>query len=160
MVNVLGKVDNIKFLVAGKNEGSYEVVKKYCERYENTKFLGTISMESVIEYTLKSDAVICPFDPTNKNNEMGLPNKFFESMVCGRPIISSKGTYLGKLTEELKCGLVEEFSEQGVTKGVIILRDDPKLCETLGKNGLKAAIERYNWKKQEEILIKIYKERL
>jgi glycosyltransferase involved in cell wall biosynthesis len=57
----------------------------------------------------------------------------------------------------LNCGIVEEFSKKGVIRAVKKLRDNPKLCKQLGRNGLKAAIDKYNWAEQEKILIKVYK---
>jgi len=117
-------------------------------------------MSEVVDYTLKSDAVICLFDPKNKNNKVGLANKQFEAMACGRPIICSKGVYSGEVTEKLNCGVVTDFSEEGIVEAVTKLRDEPELCETLGKNALNAAVTEYSWDKQEKDLIKIYEEKI
>jgi len=38
------------------------------------------------------------------------------------------------------------------------LKDDRLLCEELGKNALKAAVSEYNWIKQEEKLIEVYRD--
>jgi glycosyltransferase involved in cell wall biosynthesis len=79
-------------------------------------------------------------------------------MVCGRPVICTKGTRSGFITEKEKCGIVVDYSIDSLRDGIIKLRDNPKLCETLGKNALKAALDKYNWEKQEEKLIKIYEQ--
>lgn len=160
MVHYLGKVKNIKFLVAGKKEAFYNAVKNRCEKYDNVDFLGSLPMSEVIDYTLKSDAVICLFDPKNKNNKVGLANKQFEAMACGRPIICSKGIYSGEMTEKLNCGVVTEFSEEGIVEAVTKLRDEPELCVALGKSALKAAVNEYSWDKQEKDLIKTYEEKI
>ena len=42
-------------------------------------------------------------------------------------------------------------------EAIIKLRDSPELRERLGRNALKAAITKYNWQKQEEKLLELYK---
>jgi len=156
IVKILGDIEDIKFLVAGKKENLFDAVKVRCEKFDNIEFLGTLPLDKVIDYTLKSDAVLCMIRPTDKNAKIAHANKQFEAMVCGRALIASKDTYIGEMTEELNCGVVTEFSKDGIIEAVEKLRDDPKLREVLGKNGLKAAQNEYNWEKQEERLLKIY----
>jgi len=158
IVHILGKIKNIKFLVAGKKETLFKAVKARCDQYDNIEFLGSLPLDEVIDYTLKSDAVLCMIRPSDKNAKIAHANKQFEAMVCGRALISSKDTYIGEMTESLDCGIVEEFSEEGIINAVTKLRDDPQLCEKLGKNGLGAALNGYSWDKQEEKLLNIYKD--
>ena len=78
-------------------------------------------------------------------------------MVCGRPIICTKGTYSGELTEREETGLSVDYSKEALQEAIIRLRDDAALRERLGRNALRAAITKYNWPKQEEKLLEIYK---
>jgi len=158
IIDVIGNIENIKFVIAGKKENLYDEVKEKSKKYKNIKFLGTIPFEEVIPRTMESNAILCLFDPTNPNNEMGLPNKIFEGMITGRPIIVTKGLYYSKIIEKEKCGISVDYDKEEIRKSIIKLRDNSKLCEELGKNALKAAIREYNWKKQEEKLLRIYKE--
>jgi glycosyltransferase involved in cell wall biosynthesis len=157
IINFLGKIKGIKFFVAGQKESLFDAVKARCDKFKNIEFLGTVPLDKVIHYTKKSDAVLCMIKPTDKNARITMANKQFEAMVCGRALIASKDTYIGEMTKELNCGIVEEFSKKGVIRAVKKLRDNPKLCKQLGRNGLKAAIDKYNWAEQEKILIKVYK---
>ena len=113
-------------------------------------------MKKVIDETLKSDVIVCMLNPKLKNNRVGAPNKLFEAMVCGRPVIATEGTYSGNLVEKLQMGLTIKYDKESFRNAVIKLRDNPDLRKRLGKNALKAAIEKYNWTLQERELIKIY----
>jgi len=155
IVDTIGSIKNIRFIIAGKKENLYEEVKKRCERYDNVEFLGAIPFNEVIIRTLTCDVVVCMINPSDKNNRIGLANKQFEAMVCGRPIIITEGTYSGNLTKDLQCGLTVQYNETSLKLAIETLRDDKRLCEELGKNALKAAIE-YNWGKQEKKLLDVY----
>lgn len=158
VLSVADKIDNVRFLIAGKKEGLFEIVESMAESVDNADFLGTIPLKDVVPLTLKSHVVLCLFDPSNRLNQIGSPNKLFEAMVCGRPIIASKGTYSGKLVEELKIGVSIDFSEKSLIQAVKKLRDDPELCEKYGSNALNAALSKYNWENQEKKLLQLYDE--
>jgi glycosyltransferase involved in cell wall biosynthesis len=113
-------------------------------------------MEDVIPFTMKSDCVFLMIDPTHKYSKLALGNKQFEAMACGRPIICTKGTYSGEFTVKEDVGLAIDYTADALREAIIRLRDDPALRERLGKNGLKAAIEKYNWPTQAEKLITLY----
>ena len=71
------------------------------------------------------------------------------NLTCGRPIICTKGTWAGDLTEQLNCGLTVKYDKESVKEAIIKLRDNPGLCKELGRNALKAAKDRYNWENEE-----------
>ena len=50
------------------------------------------------------------------------------------------------------------YTKKDLKEAIIKLRDSSILREELGKNALKAAINKYNWEKQKEKLVKIYEE--
>jgi glycosyltransferase involved in cell wall biosynthesis len=114
-------------------------------------------MQEVLPMTKKADLIICMTSPNDFNCSNAFANKQFEAMICGRPIICTKGTYPGEITEKEKCGLVADYTKEALKKAIIILRDNPKLCEELGRNALDSAIKEYNWEKQEKKLLDVYK---
>ena len=155
IVDIIGSIKNVKFVIAGKKENLYEEVKRRCKLYDNVEFLGAIPFNEVIPRTLACDVVVCMINPIDKNNRIGLANKQFEAMVCGRPVIITEDTYAGSLTKDLRCGLTVQYNENSLRGAVETLRDNKRLCEELGKNALKAASE-YNWGKQEKKLLEVY----
>ena len=156
-LDVIGNIKNVKFVIAGKKENLYDVVKQKSLEYDNIDFLGPITYDKVIPTTLKSDVVLCMIYPNDINNKIASANKQFEAMVCGRPIICTKDTRSGDITNEEKCGLVIDFNKKNLENAIIKLRDNQKICEELGRNALKAAINKYNWKSEEKKLINLYK---
>lgn len=157
IVEYVGTINNIQFIIAGKKARLYTEVEQVSRKYNNVIFLGSIPYHQIIEKTLHCNAILCMLDPSDKNNQVGLPNKIFEAMLTGRPVIVTKGLYYSELVEAEKCGVSVNYDFEEVKKTIIMLRDNPKRCEELGKNGLNAAIREYNWEKQKETLLMVYK---
>ena len=156
LVDIIGKMKSVKFVIAGKKENLYEEVKKRSEKYNNIEFLGTLSFNDVIPTTIESDVVICMINPDDANNKIGLANKQFEAMVCGRPIICTKGTFSGKMTENLNCGIAVDYNSDSLREGIIKLKNNKNLCEQIGKNALKLSKEKFNWGKEMVKIANLY----
>jgi glycosyltransferase involved in cell wall biosynthesis len=86
------------------------------------------------------------------------PNKLFQAMMAGRPLLVSSCTSLKRMIESTGAGLVFQHNNaQDFAEKVLTLYNDPQLCETLGKNGLKATMEgTLNWEYTQQYLIELY----
>ncbi len=54
-------------------------------------------------------------------------------------------------------GITVYHAIDGVRKGIAHLRDNLRLCEVLGKRALERALQEFNWPRQEEMLLGVYK---
>jgi glycosyltransferase involved in cell wall biosynthesis len=156
LMHVIGNINGVRLIIAGKKENMYDEVQKISGKYSNITFLGSIPYSEVLPRTLDADVVVCMINPVDINNRIATANKQFEAMVCGRPIICTKGTRSGEITKQYDCGLVIEYTKDALKKAIIQLRDDPNLREKLGKNALQAAITKYNWENEERKLLNMY----
>ena len=155
-MEICAGLDNVNFTIAGF--GAIESqIKELASKHNNLEFKGKIPMPEVLPMTLKADLVHCVFDPTNKNNQVGPPNKVFEAMATGRPVIATKGIYSGNLVDKYNMGQTIDFKRDAYKAAIIKLRDSPELCQTLGRNALEAAKGEFNWGVQEARLLDIYK---
>jgi len=158
LVHAVRELTGVQCLIGGSGHPNYvQALKEECSRISNATFLGKVPLDEVIPMTGKYDCVFLMIDPADLNNSIALANKQFEAMVCGRPIICTKGTYSGEVTEQEEVGLVVEYTEEALKQAIIKLRDNPGLREKLGRNALEAAITKYNWQKEEVKLLELYK---
>ena len=158
LVQAAKELPGVRCLIGGIGHPDYvQALKEACSRTSNVTFLGRIPFDEVIPMTKKADCIFLMVNPEDLNNRIGLGNKQFEAMVCGRPIICTKGTYSGEVTEQEEVGLAVEYTKEALKEAIIRLRDDPKLREKLGRNALEAAITKYNWQKEEAKLLEVYK---
>ena len=157
LVQVAKELSGVRCLIGGTGHPAYvAALEEECAEASDVTFLGRVPMDQVIPMTVKADVVFCMFDPADPSNQIGMPNKLFEAMACGRPIVCTKGVYSGEVTEQEEAGLAVEYNEEALREAIIRLRDDPGLRERLGRNALKAAMREYNWERQEEKLLKLY----
>jgi glycosyltransferase involved in cell wall biosynthesis len=158
IIDIMGNMKEARLTLAGKIEDLYYQMKEYSEKYDNVAFLGTIPTKEILPLTRSCHATFIIVDPSSNHYQRTLFNKQFEAMVCGRPIIVTRGTYAGTMTDDLQCGLTVDYTKESVTKAIIRLRDNPQLCRSLGENALKAAKEQYNWENERKKLHRVYEE--
>ena len=157
LVDAVGELSDVRCIIGGiGTPENVRALEEKCDPVPNADFIGRVPFDEVIPITKRADAVFLMVNPQDLNNRMGLGNKQFEAMVCGRPIICTKGTYSGELTEQEEVGLTVEYNKEALKQALIKLRDNTELREELGRNALRAATTEYNWQRQEEKLLKLY----
>jgi glycosyltransferase involved in cell wall biosynthesis len=73
------------------------------------------------------------------------PNKFFDSLAAGRPVLVNTPGWLRELVQEYEIGVyVEPESAESIVEQVTYLRDHPEICERYGQNARALAEERFS----------------
>jgi glycosyltransferase involved in cell wall biosynthesis len=119
-------------------------------------FLGYIAQDQIFENIAGCDAVVSMLDPSNGNYAIATPIKLLEAMAYGVPIIVSEGTYSAEMVKLFDCGLVVEYTSDGMSSAISLLKDAGNR-EKLGRNGRVAAEKEYNWAAMRERLWKVYR---
>ena len=79
-------------------------------------------------------------------------------MAAGLPVIASDFPLFRKIVEKHLCGLlVDPTSPQQIANAIEWLLTHPNEAEQMGKRGMKAVQEEYNWEIEEKELIEFYK---
>ena len=133
-------------------------IKKICEKMENVNYIGSIHPDNVPLQTIDCDAVIMALDPSNDNNRMSAPNKLFEAMSAGVPIITCKELLMGQFVENEEIGLTFEWGKWDRLKAALMkLVYDEELQAKMGRRGRKLAEKIHNWDKCEERIESLYR---
>ena len=123
-------------------------------------FHGYINRNEVQKILANSSVGIVTLHPTNAYIE-SLPVKMFEYMAAGIPVIASNFPLWKEIVEGNNCGIcVDPLDPKEIGGAIQYLIDNPKESEKMGKNGLRAAINTYNWSLQEKKLFSFYKQTL
>ncbi len=126
------------------------------EGWEKVDFHGWVSHDRVFELLGHSKAGLIPFHPTT-NNANGLPNKLFEYMAAGLPVIASDFESWEEFIENPPCGrFVDPTDPYEIAEQIEWVFTNQDCAESMGENARKMVESEYNWESQEEKLIKFY----
>jgi len=151
------EIDDIHITFAGFGPLT-ERVKSLGNQFPYVTFIGTIPHSEVIQRTLQSDLLFAFYDPGIPNNRYSSPNKLFEAMMCGKPILVNDGTSMAEIVREENCGIVVPYGDVNAIRHAIMrLKDDPQLGKQLGANGRRAYEQKYSWAIMKERQLALYK---
>lgn len=161
IVKAMGYLVNIKLNLAGDiGEQNLAEELKSLDGWNNVNELGFVNRAEAADTLSKSKAGIVTFLPV-PNHIDAQPNKMFEYMSAGIPVIGSNYQLWKDIIEGNDCGLcVNPEDPKEIADAINFLISNPDIAEKMGANGLKAVYNIYNWKIEEEKLITLYQELL
>lgn len=149
--------DKTKLLFAGEigEPGLIELLQGK-EGWKKVEKLGMISRGEVKKLFEKSFAGIVTFYPL-PNHIDSQPNKMFEYMSAGLPVIGSFFPLWKEILEENHCGLcVDPTSATQIANAINYLENNKNVAKKMGENGQKAVWSKYNWAVEEQKLFDFY----
>ncbi len=120
---------------------------------KNIRFYGMIPMEKLPFEVAKYGVGIVFNEGKSKNNRLGLPNKIFQYLRLGMPVICSKLPEVEKLIKKTGTGVVCDFSVSEIGKG---LKEISENYTEFRKNAERYR-EKFVWEKQEHTLMELVK---
>ena len=137
--------DHIRLLFMGKGKTEAEL-KQLCEQRElhNVTFLGRYPMDTVSEIVNLCDCSIVTFAdiPILYTNS---PNKFFDSLSAGKPILVNSAGWTKDIVEQFACGaFVNPQSPEALADMLLQMAARPEELEVMGRNSRRLAVEVYD----------------
>lgn len=123
---------------------------------EKVLFFGKRPYAELMVFTFHADLGLSLDQPTNPNYEFSLPNKVFDYMHAGTPIICSDVVEVANLVKQHDLGLVlTDYAPEHMAQLIGHLLSDTDRMHQLKLNCEKAALIE-NWEKETETLQRIY----
>ncbi|SFR12093.1 glycosyltransferase [Desulfoscipio geothermicus] len=119
-------------------------------------FTGLLPLEEVYKHYSDADLGLSLLHP-EKNYINSLATKIFDYMAAGLPVVASNFPHWIELVEGNKCGVnVNPVDEIAIARNIEILIHDINRRNTMGINGYRAFILKYNWRTEERKLLSLY----
>ncbi len=119
--------------------------------------LPPVPSETLPEVTVSADVGLILFENTCLNHYYSLPNKLYEYMMAGLPIIASDFPEMARIINNHNCGiLVDSTDAEAIASGIRVLVNSPDEMRQMGIRGRKASLDKYNWPVEEKKLVDLY----
>jgi glycosyltransferase involved in cell wall biosynthesis len=125
---------------------------------DRVKILPPVPYEELLDWTASADLGlnIIPLDET-LNKRTCIPNKFFEYIMAGLPVLTSPLDAVEALVTSYNVGLVvSSLAPADVGAAINAMLADPVVLASMRRNALEVARNEFNWEKESLRLVHLY----
>lgn len=117
LMEVVKDNQNYEFHIGGFGQLE-DTVKEWSIKSDNIFYYGKIQYYDVLLLESQCDVMIACYNPAIKNHKYAAPNKFYEALMLGKPIIMAKATGMSDIIEQSNFGVSIEYSKDGLIEGL------------------------------------------
>lgn len=156
LLEVFSKMENDQNVCVFMGYGSLEnEIKSKARKYKNIFFKNAVSPNLILEYTASADFGLCFIEPVSISYKYCLPNKLFEYLMAGIPILTVRDLVeVSQVVEAYGVGLVAN------SYSVDDVRDVIEKMEKYDYDSFASRIQEarkiFTWEVQEKSLLGVY----
>ncbi|MBN1108295.1 MAG: glycosyltransferase family 4 protein [Bacteroidales bacterium] len=160
LVEAVSRLDKVTLLIAGSGDVIDDLKEKtiVLNCYDRIKFLPPMPWEEMMRYTRSADAGVTLDKDTNLNYRFSLPNKLFDYISAGIPVIAGDLPEVSRIIGEHDCGIIiPQVTVEEIAAAIMKLRDDRELLNKLRQNAVNAS-GTLTWDSESKNVKKLYSE--
>ena len=117
MTEVVSKNSNFELHIGGFGK-YHNYMKNMSDKYDNIYYYGKLSYEQTLALENQCDIMLAIYDPNIGNHLYAAPNKFYEGLMLGKPLIMVKNTGMSDIVEKNHIGICIDYSSNSFEKGL------------------------------------------
>lgn len=156
-IEAVKQVPEWGMVIGGSGSLEPDIIKAL-DGNERIAFLGRMTLDQAYSTQALCDLQLIMFNDNNANNRIGTPNRLFEAMSLGKPVVANTFTESGQIVKDTDCGFTCSYDFSPFKLLLEYLSNNGPALEEKGVNGLMAHLEKYNWGDQERMLLNVYEE--
>jgi len=148
----------VVLVVMGTGFGRWADATAALAGFERVVVLPPVPYKALAPFTASADLGVLLYRNDCRNNYYCAPNKLFEYMMMGLPVIAPNYPGMLALVEGEGVGLcVAPDSSRAIAEAVNRLAGDPETRLRMRANGLRLSKSRYNWADESAPLLQLYR---
>lgn len=155
LVQVVKNNPSYELHIGGFGELAEELVRASTE-HDNIRFYGKLPYEKTLALENSCDIMTAIYDPDVSNHYYAAPNKFYEALMLGKPLIMVKNTGMSEVVAENNLGELIDFNSESLQKGIESLVRRRKEWPEISRKMKVLYEECYSWDKMEERITELY----
>ncbi|HSL76306.1 MAG TPA: glycosyltransferase [Candidatus Limnocylindrales bacterium] len=163
MEAILG-VENAAFVILGVGKPTKEMSELAAsDRLQGrVHFLDPVPPDQLLDWTASADVMLMAIQPTSINHRFTTPQKLWEAIAAGVPVVATDLPGMAEVVRETGCGvLVEATDPADIARGIRAIVDAPaEERDAMRERTWRAGQERYNWQHEADTLLALYRELL
>jgi glycosyltransferase involved in cell wall biosynthesis len=153
LIDTFGKLPSDKHLVIMGYGPFVSQVKTAEKNHFNIHFLPAVPPDEILNYTSGADVGISMIENISLSYYFCLPNKLFEYLHCGMPVIVSDFPDMGNLIRSFDCGWVSEVNLDEFKQVVSIISSESINKKRIGVSNARKVL---NWENESRQLSKSF----
>ena len=133
-----------------------DLVKSRAAACGRIVFHGKLPYNEVLSLESACHIMTALYDPAVANHRYAAPNKVYEAMMLGKPLLMCKNTGWDTVLAENGLGELIEYSRSGVEIGLKALMQKRHLWEQTAQRGRELYEREYNWEIMKGRILEIY----
>jgi len=122
------------------------------------RILPAVPPTELLDWIASADVVAMPIQPTTLNHRLTTPNKLFEALAAGVPVVASDLPGMAPIVRETGCGVLVDPTDPTAIAAALreVLATPPDEMTEWRARCSEAARETYNWERQMDVLLAEY----
>jgi len=150
---------DLVFLGYGEARAALEVRAQTLGVENRVRFVPPVKPEAVAETISDAQAALVLLRPDSWHSRATLPNKLFEAVAAGLPVVASDKFAVRRMVESYRLGIICDATDPAAIAGAIRRILEPER-QTEHRQAITEAQHRLNWRTEAERLAALYRELL
>ena len=133
-------------------------IRSAAQQCDRIHFYGKLPYAQTLSLEAQCDLMVALYDPTIPNHRYCAPNKLYEALMLGKPLLMCENTGWDQLFQEEKIGYLISYSQEGIAHGLNKLYEVKDQWATMSDAGKHLYQQRYSWETMKRRIQKIYTE--
>lgn len=155
IAEVIQEMPDVEFHVGGFGQLD-EYFNELSKRSNNIFYYGRIPYEKTLALENDCDIITAIYDLSIGNSYYAAPNKFYESLMLGKPTIMVKGTGMSNYIEQFGFGELIDCTKDGIREGLNKLIKRKAEWPEMTKTMQEIYKHEFSWDMMEKRLICLY----
>lgn len=156
IINTIKDIEDIELHIGGVGILT-DRINLESSRQKNVYFYGKMDYSEVLSLENKCDCLLALYDNRIRNNKYAAPNKFYEALYLGKPLIALRNTGFDNFVELYDIGVViDDISDASLRSGILKIHNNINNGKYNQEYIKSIFYDNYEWDKMESILQKAY----
>lgn len=158
-IDTVAELPNVTGVIlgSGPEEARLKSMARSLNLGDRLTFVPQVPWEQLHQFTADADLGFSITQNVGENSVLALPNKLFEYLMAGVPVVASDFPLLRRYVADEGVGIVVPPSDPSqIAAAIRPLLEDPARLDAMKTRALEIGASRYSWEAQAKVLVDLY----